>query len=866
MENRVHDQASGQAVPSSNLFGNYHSWVGQRDEFLNEFGEPRPHWTRLAKSFSAMSDADLAGRWTNVERLRYENGITYSFPTNEDAASRPWALDPVPLMMAEGEWAQLEQGVQQRAHLLNMLLADIYGSQRLLTSCALPAGLVFGNPDFLRPAHGIRQRGGNYLQYYAVDVARGRDGNWIVVKDHCEMPEGGGFALENRVVMSHCFPEIFREAQVRRLANFYQAMHQGLESLTRRDEPRIVVMTGGPDQQNYFAHAYFARYLGYTLAEGADLMVRDERVYLKTLDGLKPVDLILRRLPGEFCDPLELRADSLKGVPGLMQAIRAENVVVTNALGSGVVESAALMPFLPGLCRQLLGEELSLPSQETWWCGQPEGQQHILANLQNYRLKRAFGSFNRPDSAHVLDATDDVLPEMTEEEMRSAFRFKGGQFIAQAPLDLATAPILHNEKLIPSPFTLRIFLAANEGGYTVMPGGLVRTFHANTNQSICGLDAEGSKDCWVQTSVHRDSSSKLADRSKGIILRRTGRDLPSRAADNMFWLGRYAERAEGTMRVLRTLINRVIDDIRPSDDMPAMLRVIQPLAKKAGLQPLDLGPKDPDLPPALIAQTISLIRDVRLPYGLQDSIAQLQRTASLTRDRLSLDAWSTLGALDRAKLSRMPANPSTLRLADISDELDDGIRLLAAFSGMEMENMTRGQGWAFLDLGRRIERASHMIEMFLGLLAHGDPQEDGSLILLLDLADSFMTYRSRYLTTPQLAPVLDLLLLDETNPRSVAFQFAALLDHINRLNANREEPYRRADERIVLATLTDLRLADIASLCIKSRRGRRLKLVSLLNEVEESLPELSSTVARMYFTHTLDSTAITLMQPPGGAL
>jgi len=833
---------SSDPFPGAHLHDLYVPLPGVYDEMVASDGCLRPHWRRFIDGLEAMPENELGKRWRLAERLLHENGLTY---TADARSERPWELDFVPVVIDAAEWRTLERGLIQRARLLDGVLADLYGPQRLLRDGHLPAAAVFANPHFLRACHGIRPRDGRFLHVYAADLGRGPDGRWWVLADRTQAPSGVGFALENRVVLSRCLPELFHEFNVRRLANYFQAMHDSLVARTNRDNPRIVLLTPGPGGEGYFAHAYLARYLGYTLAEGGDLTIRDNRVFLKSVDGLKPVDLILRRVDSEDCDPLELRTDSLLGVAGLLQAARAGNVTVANALGSGLAESKAMLAFLPNLCRVLLSEDLTIPSVSTWWCGDEQVRNYVLDNLDRLAIDSAFRRRT------LLSRTTSAVPggSLAPSERRAIIdqiATRGDEYVGQELVTLSTTPVWTHTGLVPRPMTLRVFVAAGkDGGYVVMPGGLTRVSTSRDARAIALHRGEGTKDTWVISDEPVTSNFSLLRSPLSYVKpRRTGKDLPSRAADNLFWLGRYAERAEDIMRVLRAVVRRLTEDASPVGDVSAMRRVLRVLLEKSHQPASDrVAPARPE---ALEKQLATLMSDATCPYGLQETLGHLQRTASLVRDRLSLDAWRTLGQLHPNPSP--PANP--LELGDALDRLDGSIRNLAAFSGMEMENMTRNHGWRFLDMGRRMERAQHLVDVLRSLLARGNPQEDGSLVLLLELADSVMTYRSRYLTTPMLPPVIDLLLLDETNPRSVGFQLEALAEHVEQLPRDLDETARSPEQRLVLSLVTEVRLAEIAQLCDEDSEGRRGALDSLLDTVGTGLPHFSELITRDYFSHT----------------
>ena len=818
------------------------------DEMKSTDGEVRPHWRRLVDALRAMSRAELDARWKRVERILYENGLTHNVYGQGDASERPWRLDAVPLLIAPEDWRHLEAGLVQRARLLDAVLNDCYGEQRLLLDGHLPAPLVLGNPQFLRPCHGVPVPGGRRLHYYAADVGRAPDGSWRVIKDRCESPVGGGYALENRIALRNCLPDEFIANRVQRLAPFFQAVHDGHLALAGRDDPRIVVLTAGPTGSGYFAHSYLARYQGYVLAEGPDLTVRDNRVYLKTLEGLRPVDVIIRRVEAASCDPLELRSDSPHGVPGLVEAVRAGTVSVVNALGSGLTDTEGLMPFLPGLCRLLLREELRLPSITTWWCGEDGAREHVLGKLDTLETRDVFYRGASEPGTQNPDGPEAWRVGGPAERIAQ----RGFAYLAREPMRLSTVPVIDRQGLHPAPFALRVFVAASPDGYVAMPGGLARLCPPQPGRAFdFGRFGDG-KDTWVLADAALRPDRKRRGRAGAVELRRTGRELPSRTADNLFWLGRNAERAEAIMRQARSSLLRLVDDDRPAEDLLAIDRVLRAMFAKAGIAPpteaeLAAGPRV-----GLERELGELVFDAERDYGLRRTLRDLARTASLSRERLSGDSWRILHGLQPDSFVRRPglAVPGRrAQVAGVLGPLDEGIQRLAAFSGMGTENMTRSYGWRFLDMGRRVERSIQMTALLESLLTAEEPEDDGSLILALDVADSFMTYRSRYLLTPQLAPVLDLLLLDETNPRSVAFQIEALAVHLDHLpRAVAHGPASIAQD-IVHGLLADLRSADIDRLSRRSRLGDRPELKALLAGVAADLARLASGIARTYFSH-----------------
>src|SRR5277367_4396116 len=520
------------------------------DELSADGVTPRPHWAHLMDSLLEIGDAELERRWSRAERRIRENGITYNIYSDPLGANRAWQIDIIPLLIPAEEWRYIEAGIIQRAQLLGLLLEDLYGSQDLVARGHFPAALLFANPAFLRPLVGVQVPAHSYLHMLAIDLARSPDGQWWVLADRTQAPSGSGYALENRTIVSDVLPDLFRASNVLRLAPFFRAQREALTNLAQCDNPRIVLLTPGPYNETYFEHSYIARYLGFTLVEGADLTVRDRRVFLKTVDGLEQVDVILRRVDDSFCDPLELRSDSLLGVPGLVDAIVAGNVKVANALGSGLIETAAVMPFLPGLSRQLLDEDLKLPSVATWWCGQPYALDWVLNHLDSVVVKPAFPSSGmEPVFGHELAHAE-------KGRFADRLRARPHEYVAQEQIALSTAPVWDNGRLNSRSVVLRTYVLNTGNGWTAIPGGLVRV--AEAEGSVVSMQRGGhSKDAWVLWDSPVDTFSMLRPKNEPVELRRIPRVVPSRVADNVFWLGRYVERAENIARILRSMIPRV---------------------------------------------------------------------------------------------------------------------------------------------------------------------------------------------------------------------------------------------------------------------------------------------------------------------
>lgn len=837
-------------LATATLLQSYAPLPGVFDELMTSDRQIRAHWQSFINDIHGMSATELESRLRLTARVLTENGRPHAISGPADGAERPWDLDFVPLLLSQDDWNTIAEGLIQRAQLLNEILVDLYGPQRLLHEGHIPAALVFANRHFLRPCHNMNVHDRVWLHFYAADLGRGPDGRWWILADRAQAPAGIGYALENRIAMSRGMPEFFRHRHVHRLASFFRSMHLGLLARTQQGDPRIVLLTNRSNVDSYFDHAYLARYLGYTLAEGADLTVRNDRVYLKTVDGLKPVDLILRGIDSEYCDPLEMQADHREiGIPGLAQAARTGSVTVANALGSGLVESKALMGFMPVLSRILLGEELRLPSTASWWCGEDSARQYALANLDDLAIEQAFE--RRPLLAEGRSrgpVLGSALTQADRAAVRDRLMTRGHDYVAQELVSLSTTPEWAHGELKPRPMSLRVFVAASEDGYLVMPGGLTRVSETLDPRAAVLRRGKESKDTLVLSDKPVASFSLLPTSQTAQVPRRRSKDIPSHSADNLFWLGRYAERGEGILRALKSVLRRMIEETGVEEHVRAITRIVATLIEKTEITPPSKEEQCKEPTKALERQIYALMYDLDKPYTLQDTLQHLDRTAALARDWLSVEAWRILRRFHID--ATYPPLGDILDVGEALEKADNGILTLAAFSGMENENMTRDFGWQFLDMGRRLERALHLAKVMHRLLVSGEPEQDGSLALLLELADSRMTYQWRYLATPMLAPVIDLVLLDETNPRSVAFQIALLDQHVENLPRDIVPPDRSAEQRIMLSLLTRIRLAEIQQLCHQDTSSRRGELATLLGEVETALPKLSEAITRSYFSHT----------------
>jgi uncharacterized circularly permuted ATP-grasp superfamily protein/uncharacterized alpha-E superfamily protein len=805
------------------------------DELSADGVTPRPHWNHLMESLRTLGPEELERRWSRAERRIRENGITYNIYSDPLGANRPWRIDIVPLLIPADEWRYIEGGIIQRARLLSQLLEDLYGPQDLVTQGRFPAALLYANPAFLRPMVGVRVPAHSYLHMLAVDLARSRDGQWWVLADRTQAPSGSGYALENRTIVSDVLPDLFRTSNVLRLAPFFRAQREALTSLAECNNPRIVLLTPGPYNETYFEHSYIAKYLGFTLVEGADLTVRDRHVYLKTVDGLEQVDVILRRVDDSFCDPLELRGESLLGVPGLVDAIVAGNVKVANALGSGLIETAAIMPFLPGLSTRLLGEKLKLPSVATWWCGQTYALDWVLDHLDSVVVKPAFPSRGMEP---VFGAE---LPQTEKSKFAEQLRARPHEYVAQEQIALSTAPVWDNGCLNSRSVVLRTYVLNTGNGWIAIPGGLVRV--AEAEGSVVSMQRGGhSKDAWVLWDGPVDTFSMLRPRSEPVELRRVSRVVPSSVADNVYWLGRYAERAENIARILRSMIPRV----RRAEEaeLACLLRLHSCMESRHSKLPKakDRRPTSLDLE----QEMISMLTDAKRPDSLTCTLQEVSRVGGNVRERLSADMMFLIGQLrDSIQIEH------GTQFLEYPTMLTACLELLSAFSGMERENINRGLGWLFLSIGRRLERAIYLTRQLREITTPLAEQDWLLLECLLEVADSSMTYRTRYYTTLQPLAVLDVLMADETNPRSLDFQLSHLLELYQKLPRLLSDDLQAMRDALTLLRGFDLRELKYPLPGASATNGSDglSRLERFHRELERLLPSWSNNLSSRYFSH-----------------
>jgi len=782
------------------LHARYRTLWGGVDEMLAADGRLRPVWRRFVAMLDGLTATELAARFARAHQYMRDAGVYYrAYDTKGGAREREWPLSPLPVLIDADEWRQIGAGLVQRADVLERVVADLHGPQQLVADGLLPPELVAANPEFLRPMVGIRPRGGHYLHFCAFELGRGPDGRWWVLGDRTQAPSGAGFALENRVATVRAFPDLPEGVHLHRLAGFFRRFRDALLELADGQMGAIGVLTPGPNNETYYEHAWIARYLGFLLLEGEDLTVRDGQMHVRTVSGLQPVSVLWRRLDAAFADPLELRADSWIGTPGAVGALRAGALSMVNALGSGVVETRAMQAFLPRICEALTGGPLQLPGIATWWCGQPAERDEVIAQADRMLIGPAFST-----RLPYEDPQATLLGAQLDPDDRRALLHKlhseGAQWVAQEAVRLSTTPIHVDGRLEPRPFVLRAFVARTPDGWEVMPGGFARIGAQADTRAIAMQLGGQAADVWVvgDRPVVRDT---LLPGSQ--LNRREAAALPSRAAENLLWLGRYTERSEAIARVLRAYHVRLAEI---GDQPLPLLDVLGEYLDRIGID---------------VAEPI--------PSGLLRSLDGAATSAGRIRDRFSPDGWMALHDLSTT------ANRFGERVAagdDASRAVTVLLRKLAGFSGLLHENMYRTTGWRFLEIGRRIERALQIAEL-LALLFHDDAPA-GLQQALLEIGDSVMTHRSRYGVNAGPLSVLDLLALDGANPRSVMFQVEVLRHEFAQLPVAGVPRTMPAFARQAMRLHTELSTRDAGTLDAACLAGLSRDIAGLYEQLSQA--------------------------------
>jgi len=835
-------------MQTSTILENYFNSQYSYNELLGQDGNLQPYWQTFFKSYSGLGEDEIQSRIQEVQRLLKENGVTYNIYGDPSGLSRLWKLDLVPFLISKTEWDRMEAGLTQRAMLLDLVLKDIYGERLLIKEGLLPMELVYNHTGFIRQCAGIKLPGKHALVVYAADIARSPDGKVWIINDRTQAPSGAGYALENRHAMAKILPELFTGLKVRRLSTYFNTLSQALNEIAPRqkNQPRIVILTPGPGNETYFEHAYLASHMGFTLVQGDDLMVRDKHVWLKTISGLEKVDVILRRVDGVYCDPLELKEDSQLGVPGLMQAIRSGNVSIANPVGSSILESPGLMPFLQNISRRLLGQDLIIPNIASWWCGQAKELNYVLANIPELIIKKIYR--NSAGSSSIDGAS---LTAKEVKELKLKIKAAPYLYVGQEKIQFSSSPSLSNGKIHPRNALFRSFLVSNNDSYTAMPGGLTRISADNKHFIISNQMGGMSKDTWI---ISPEPGRVLNPQKELPAIHPAfynNNIITSHTAENLFWVGRYAERVLNNARFIRSVIKFVADDnsLLFDNDLQTKQELLKAVTQYTFTYPgftenIALKSKNP------WPELKQVLYDAKRQGSLSANFAQFNRAVYAVREHWSTDSWRVLRNMEEEwVLATAMQQTHHLKMIGVLDNL---ITSMAAFTGLNRESISREHGWRMLDTGRKIEQSLLLLTMLGNTLvpAHEEQVAYNLMEVVLKSNETLVNYRYTYKAHIQLPLVIDLMLLDPNNPRSLLYYVERIMGYIQHLPKTAVGHVLPEHEKLMLEAYTLLKLSNKDELALRNPDLKKhANLEFFLHKMYTLLAALPAIISKTYFKH-----------------
>ncbi|MCP5130613.1 MAG: circularly permuted type 2 ATP-grasp protein [Pseudomonadales bacterium] len=826
---------------------NYSVPAGLVDEVHAADGSIKPQWAYLLASLGDLGPQVLQEREEKAQRILRDDGATYNLHGEDVSPSNTWELDAVPYIIGSDDWARIEAGLLERAELFNLLLRDIYGPRTLLRHGALPPEALFSHSGFLRACQGIRMPGDHELILHAADMVRRRDGSMCVLSDRTQAPSGAGYVLENRTVMSRVFPSLYRDSHVHRIASFYQRLRLKLTTLSPSDDlPCIVLLTQGGRDEARFEYAYLANYLGLPLVQSGDLMVRNGFLWMKSMEGLTRVDVVLRRVDDSLCDPVELRSNSRMGVPGLLEVARNGRVVIANPLGSGILENPVLLKYLPEISKALLGREPRLASVKTYWCADEDDLRFVSANIQQLIIKPIYRG------SGITSVWGGSLSADQQRNLLATIHRTPHQFVGQERLEKSHIPTFSDMSLQPRPAILRTFSVATDSSYMVMPGGMTRIGDSPGGLAISMQSGSPSKDTWVTaTEPERNVESEAIPEALRMHGDASLVSLPSRVVENLYWMGRYAERAEAGLRLLRTVFVQLNGEEPISTEATRIL--LEAVTRVTGTQPGFIKApasllEEPD------EELLKVIQDGTRVGSIRSTLNSMLTSAEESKELLSTDTQRVINDL-QDELDSLDAALSGGLASAPEEALDPLVTGLVALSGLMQESMVRGVGWRFMELGKRVERAEQIITTLriLTTPVAGEAAKATLLTALLTTMDVLITYRRRARQRPGIALGLELVMLDPSNPRSLLFQLERLQQHLAELPGSESNSGElEEEERALLAAVTRLKLARLAQLLEKETRTTST-MGDLLQEIEKLLLHFNTLISDKHFDHRTEA-------------
>jgi uncharacterized circularly permuted ATP-grasp superfamily protein/uncharacterized alpha-E superfamily protein len=840
MDNQLHTHSI------QNLTDGYFSNDSVLDECFRNNEGTKDAWKQLLTNIETLGVDELKTRQQELLKLLQENGVTYNVYGDSNGLNRPWLLDAIPLVISAVDWRIIERGMKQRAFVLNKILDDLYGERTLLKSGIIPPELIYSHPGFLRPCDKIKLPGLHQLPLYSADLSRGPDDKVWVIKDRAQAPSGMGYALENRSALNRMVPELFQHHHVPKLSGFFNSMMQALIQIAPqgKENPRIVLLSPGPRNETYFEHAYLASYLGITLVQGEDLILRDSFVWIKTVDGLEKVDIILRRVDDTFCDPLELREDSQLGIPGLLQAVRKGNVAVANPLGSSILENTGLMAFMHGAFKHFLNEEPIIPMIATWWCGQKKEMDYVIDHIDSLVIK----STQRLSGFQTVMGSQ--LSKAQKQELIKRIKFEPFKYVGQEEVQFSTAPVFSKRKKLEPRFTvLRAYLVAGkDDGYEIMRGGLTRCSPEKGSFLVSNQDGGISKDTWVEATYKENTlSRKLTspDMKRKAV-------LPSRAAENLFWVGRYTQRVIRTSRFIRIVLRNLTQTgfSNTENDSQSLRVLLKTVTHVTDTYPGFLEDNSTEFSNPL-HEMHQLICNTERTGSILFTLNNLLKAMYAARDRWTVDSWRLIDEIEDVKRRMAVLEADDIRhVFSLIHQLKGG---LLAFSEMTRQSMYRSDGRTMYRMGQLIEEILIELAQYKSILSyqHDESTEFQLLEALLLSNQNLSSYRSVYRTSLSIEPTIDLLFLNSQNPTSIFSQLEGLLKYARNLAQKEGSTNDNEISRLVFESYSQVRLMNIDLLVtVDEETGHRKALDEFCEQLQKQISVISAKLTSNYFSHT----------------
>jgi uncharacterized circularly permuted ATP-grasp superfamily protein/uncharacterized alpha-E superfamily protein len=838
---------------SLGLLQSYKEKINSYDEVLDQNGQVKPYWQGLFDTLESLGSEELKLRNQEIIKKLKENGVTYNIYDSTTDSNRAWKLDPIPFLIHESEWLTIEKGLKQRAHLYDLILKDLYGPQLLIKNAIIPAELVFDNSGFLMPCFDIRQKLDQQLINYAVDLARGPDGKMWVLDNRTQSPSGSGYALENRIVMSKVFPELNKSTFRKRLSPYFSQLQETVDALgnNSNENPNVVFLTPGPGNETYFEHVYLSSNLGYTLVQGNDLLVRDGFVWLKSIDQLERVDVIIKRVDDIWCDPLELRKDSLLGIPGLLQVIRLGNISVINPPGTSILENYGLLAFMQNASKFLLKEPLLLNSVATWWCGQPKELIFVLANLPKLIIKKT----NRKQGFRSIYGRLQTLEELAD--LKNMIIKNPKDYVAQEEVSLSTTPAFIDGAIEPRYAALRAFLIADGKDYKVMQGGLTRSSAVKDKFEISNQLGGISKDTWIITDKPTKSQEKSVERKNTI--NQLSNSLTSRNAENLFWLGRMCERTMALRSFIKIILNRLNENVsKNGDKQPEFLVVLlKSLTHLTQTYPGFVGKEGQELDndPIFeepIVELLHLINDPGKAGSVVYNVQSLLNIINQVSEKWNHDTRRIINLVEESFFALKKTNRNNIN--NVNHSLDKLHIRLFSFYGNIYETLPRDNGFYLLETGKNIERILSLISVFRSTLNYKKTEEEEALLIeaILENHNLLAQYRNIYKSHLSLKAVINMVFLEKNLPYTLAFLLDTLTNYLSKLPKNIEPHRLSIAEKSALKASTLIKLIDANSLIIVDEASQfRAELDETLSKVFELICAVSNNLSSLYFNHSV---------------